>query len=72
MWVPAMAERWACSPFAVVAWLGRGFGHVDGLLQRPLEVDDPLLDHLPDVLDPFLLCFNAGRLGRRVRHTTSY
>ena len=52
------------SPLAVVAWLGGGLGHVDGLLERPLQVYDPFLYHLPDVLDPLLLRLNVGCLGR--------
>lgn len=53
-----------CPPLAVVAWLVGGLGHVYRLLQRPLEVDDPLLDHLTDVLDPLLLRLNTGSLRR--------
>ena len=42
-----------------------GLGHVDGLLQRPPQVDGSLLDHLPDVFDPVLLVLDAGSLWAR-------
>ena len=51
----------ASVPSAFVFGRG-GLGHVDGLLQRPPQVDGPLLDHLPDVFDPVLLVLDAGRL----------
>lgn len=43
---------------------GGGLGNVDGLLERPLEVDGAFLDHLPYVLDPVLLVLDAGGLGK--------
>lgn len=36
-----------------------GFGNVNGLFERPSQVDGALLDHLSDVLDPVLLVLNA-------------
>lgn len=47
--------------------LGRGrFGDVNGLLERPPQVDGALLDHLPDVFDPVLLVLDARGLGTKV------
>lgn len=43
--------------------LGCGwFGNVNGLFERPPQVDGALLDHLSDVLDPVLLVLDARRL----------
>lgn len=53
------------APLAVIAGLGGRLRHVEGLLERPLQVDGPLLDHLPNVLDPLLLGLDAGRLRMR-------
>lgn len=39
-----------------------GFGDVDGLLQRALQVHSALLNHFTDVLYPVLFVFNTGRL----------
>lgn len=45
--------------------LGRGrLGDVNGLLERPPQVNGALLDHLPDVFDPVLLVLDARGLGR--------
>lgn len=45
--------------------LGGGrLGDVNGLLERPPQVNGALLDHLPDVFDPVLLVLDAGGLGR--------
>lgn len=38
------------------------FGQVNRLLQRPLQMSHPLLDHLPDVLNPFLFGLHTGGL----------
>lgn len=49
----------ACLPSAfMVLHCGR-FGNVNGLFERPPQVDGALLDHLSDVLDPVLLVLNA-------------
>lgn len=37
---------------------------MDGLLQGSFQVDGPLLDHLPDMLDPVLLVLDTGGLDR--------
>lgn len=37
---------------------------MNGLLERPPQVNGALLDHLPDVFDPVLLVLDAGGLGR--------
>lgn len=39
-----------------------GFGDVDGLLQRPLQMHSALLNHFTDVLYPVLFVLNTGRL----------
>lgn len=60
------------SPLGVILRFGEGrrFGKGDGLLQRPLQVGHSLLDHLPDVLDPFLFDLHAGGLEEEEEEAT--
>lgn len=52
-------------PLADAALSGRGFGWMYGLLERPLQVDSSLLNHLPDVSNPLLFYFYTRGLQRR-------
>lgn len=61
---PARPPRPRSPPALLPGRRGR-LGDVDGLLQGALQVDRPLLYHLPDVLDPVLLVLYAGGLWGR-------
>lgn len=53
-------RRWL--PLTIVPLFGWCFGELNWLLQSSFQVDDPLLNHLAYVLDPFLLGFYVGGL----------
>lgn len=61
------AESWQLLSLPLCMILGFGkcwcFRQVEGLLQCPLQVSHPLLDHFSDVLDPLLFGFHTGGLG---------
>ncbi len=48
-----------CLPSSLVVLGCSCFRNMDGLLERPSQMDGALLDHFPDVLDPVLLVLNA-------------
>lgn len=51
-----------CLPPSLVMLCCSSFGDMNGLLERPPQVNCALLDHFSDVLDPVLLVLNIGSL----------
>lgn len=71
---PLQASALGSPPHSPPALLPRCrgcFGDMDGLLQGSSQVHRPLLNHLPDVLDPVLLVLDAGCLCREDSHQVS-
>lgn len=60
----ALCSTPKCLPSPFVMLGCSRFGDVNGLLERPPQVNGALLDHLPDVFDPVLLVLDARGLGR--------
>lgn len=56
-----------CLPLGVVPGFGQCwcFRQMNRVLERPLQMSHPLLDHLPDVFNPLLFSFHIGRLEER-------